>query len=207
MTQSTTMNKTEKGTGAAFLYEPKSYDALYGMSGFSEEMLSTHFKLYEGYVANTNALMGELAKGDAPEARRRFGWEFNGMRLHEHYFENLGGDGALSAKSPLHQGLSTQFGSFEAWKEDFAAAGAMRGVGWAVLYEDVRAGRFFNVWVEQHNANHLTGGRPILVLDAFEHAYMKDYGVDRKKYIQTFFMNVNWDAVLERAAGNASGAR
>jgi Fe-Mn family superoxide dismutase len=194
-------------------FEPKHYGNLYGMSGFSEGLLATHFQIYEGHVANTNSLLEEIAvltKEDRNpvasdgEARRRFGWEFNGMRLHEYYFENLGGDGSLNEESSLHRRLCGQFGRLESWKEDFASVAALRGVGWAVLYEDVRTGRLFDVWVDEHNVNLLAGGRPLVLLDAFEHAYMKDYGLDRKRYIHAFFANLNWDAVLARSGGKES---
>ena len=78
-------------------YMAKDYSNLIGMEGFSETMLRNHFTLYQGYVNNTNKLH-ELLKSKAKDAtnpeyaelKRRFGFEFNGMRLHEYYFENLG---------------------------------------------------------------------------------------------------------------------
>ncbi|MBV9080408.1 MAG: superoxide dismutase [Elusimicrobia bacterium] len=189
-------------------YEANNYEHLIGMPGFSEKLLKTHFKLYEGYVKNTNALVEECRhlvsedKAKTPvfaELKRRFGWEFNGMRLHEFYFDNLGGQQPLNDSSRLQGLLAANFGDYETWKADFTATGAMRGIGWAILYQDSVTGRLFNAWIDEHNTNHLAGGEPLLVLDVFEHAFMTDYGTDRASYINAFFKNINWDVVASRA--------
>jgi Fe-Mn family superoxide dismutase len=177
------------------------------MPGFSDKALQTHFKLYQGYVTNTNLLTDILAtlttegKNRTPlygEIKRRFGWEFDGMRLHELYFENLGGKGTLDASSPLYTKLVSDFGSYDKWKADFVATGAMRGIGWAVLYLDPLSGRLFNTWINEHDVGHLAGGKPILIMDVFEHAYMIDYLLDRAGYIEAFFNNINWETVHKR---------
>lgn len=123
-------------------YTAKDYSHLLGMPGFSDNLLQMHFKLYQGYVKNTNDLLSKL-KGMVDTSsyeygalKRRVGWEFDGMRLHELYFGNLGGKAALDKKSALYGALSNQFGSFEKWKKDFVATGSMRGIGWALLYYD-----------------------------------------------------------------------
>jgi len=189
-------------------YEAKDYSKLIGMKGFSETLLRNHFTLYQGYVTNTNKLAEALAemqkagKGATPEyaeLKRRFGWEFNGMRLHELYFENLGGNGQIDASAPLAKRLAESFGSLQNWESDFRAVGAMRGIGWAVLYQDDLAGRLFNQWVNEHDVGHLAGCRPLLIMDVFEHAFMLDYGLKRADYIQAFFQNLHWEAVEKRA--------
>ena len=191
----------------AAIYKAKEYSSLLGMPGFSDKALQTHFKLYQGYVTNTNLLYNTLSdlassgKNRSPqyaELKRRFGWEFDGMRLHEAYFENLGGKGTLDTSSPLYAQLVTDFGSYEEWKADFIATGAMRGIGWAVLYLDPQSGLLFNTWINEHDVGHLAGGKPILIMDVFEHAYMIDYLLDRAAYIEAFFKNINWDAVNQR---------
>ncbi|HEX4839178.1 MAG TPA: superoxide dismutase [Rhabdochlamydiaceae bacterium] len=192
---------------AAALYQAKDYSSLLGMEGFSDKALQIHFKLYQGYVSNTNLLyhtLSDLAaagKNRSPEyaeIKRRFGWEFDGMRLHEFYFENLGGKGSLDPSAPLYAQLVTDFGSYEKWKADFVATGALRGIGWAVLYFDPQAGHLFNTWINEHDLGHLAGGKPILVMDVFEHAYMIDYLLDRAAYIEAFFNNINWETVHKR---------
>jgi Fe-Mn family superoxide dismutase len=188
-------------------YAAKEYGKLAGMNGFSEALLKSHFALYQGYVTNTNKdweLLQELLKGgkattpEYAELKRRFGWEFNGMRLHELYFENLGGKGAMSKAGKLAKLLPGAYGSVEAWEKDFRATGAMRGIGWAVLYQDDTNGWLFNQWINEHDGGHPTGCRPILVMDVFEHAFMLDYGLKRADYIEAFFKNINWDAVESR---------
>jgi Fe-Mn family superoxide dismutase len=188
-------------------FEAKSYEHLIGMQGFSDKLLTNHFKLYQAYVKNTNTLSEELrglveqAKEKTPayaEQKRRFGWEWNGMRLHEYYFDNLGGKEPILSSKKLQGAIDENFGTFENWKKDFIATGAMRGIGWAILYQDNVSGRLFNAWIEEHNTNHLAGGQPLLVLDVFEHAFMLDYGTDKASYMNAFFGNIDWNAVAER---------
>ncbi|MCL6471993.1 MAG: Fe-Mn family superoxide dismutase [Firmicutes bacterium] len=189
------------------IYEAKDYSRLLGMEGFSDTLLNNHFTLYQGYVANTNKLLdmfskmlssGEVATPEFAELKRRFGWEFNGMRLHEYYFENLGGQGEIDRDGKLARKLAEDFGSYEAWEKEFRAIGAMRGIGWAVLYQDSATGKLINFWINEHDMGHPAGCRPILIMDVFEHAYMVDYGVKRPDYIDVFFKNINWQAVEKR---------
>lgn len=184
-------------------YTAKDYGKLLGMEGFSEALLNNHFTLYQGYVTNTNKLLELLEqmiqedKGATPafaEAKRRLGWEFNGMRLHEYYFENLGRSGPGEMGSNLKQKVVESFGSVESWQKDFRATGAMRGIGWAVLYQDPANGKLVNFWINEHDVSHPAGGIPILVMDVFEHAFMLDYGLKRADYIEAFFKNINWQA-------------
>jgi len=188
-------------------YTARDYGNLVGMEGFSETLLKNHFTLYQGYVTNTNRLLDSLAsmlkegKVGTPEyaeLKRRLGFEFNGMRLHEYYFENLGGKGAINKSGRLGKKLAEDFGSYEDWERDFKGTGTMRGIGWAILYQDTITGRLINQWINEHETGHLAGGIPILVLDVFEHAFMIDYGLKRADYIETFFKNINWDKVGTR---------
>jgi superoxide dismutase, Fe-Mn family len=184
-------------------YQANDYSKLLGMKGFSDTLLKNHFTLYQGYVTNTNKVIDTLiqmqkdGKSGTPEyaeLKRRFGWEFNGMRLHEYYFDNLGGRSGLDHYDPLGKQMQCDFGSYEAWEKDFKATGSMRGIGWAVLYQDNINRRFFNVWVNEHDVSHLAGCVPILIMDVFEHAFMLDYGLKRADYIEAFFQNINWTA-------------
>ncbi|MBN2100214.1 MAG: superoxide dismutase [Dehalococcoidia bacterium] len=188
-------------------YTAKDYGSLIGMKGFSETLLKNHFALYHGYVSNTNTFLevlnlmlqeGKTRTPEYAELKRRLGFEFNGMRLHEYYFENLGGKTALDNTSALAKKMAEAFGSHEGWLKDFESTGLMRGIGWAVLYQDVVTGNLFNQWINEHETGHLAGCKPILVMDVFEHAFMIDYGLKRADYIEAFFNNVNWDAVKTR---------
>jgi Fe-Mn family superoxide dismutase len=188
-------------------YAAKDYAQLIGMPGFGETLLKNHFTLYQGYVTNTNKLLdtldqmlkeGKTATPEFAELKRRLGWEFNGMRLHELYFENLGGKTPLDAGGKLAKKLAEWFGSVQAWETEFKATGAMRGIGWAVLYQDSASGRLINFWVNEHDVAHPAGCTPILIMDVFEHAFMLDYGLKRADYIEAFFKNIDWQAAESR---------
>ena len=188
-------------------YSAKDYGNLIGMEGFSETLLKNHFTLYQGYVTNTNKLADLLAamlkegKTGAPEyseLKRRMGFEFNGMRLHEYYFDNLGGKEPLDKSGNLAKKLADAFGSYDAWEKDFRATGAMRGIGWTILYQDNVTGWLFNQWINEHEVGHFAGCAPILVMDVFEHAFITDYGLKRADYIAAFFKNINWGVVEGR---------
>jgi Fe-Mn family superoxide dismutase len=188
-------------------YEAKDYSALIGMEGFSETLLKNHFTLYQGYVNNTNKLWdimtamlkeGKTGTPEYAELKRRFGFEFNGMRLHEYYFGNLGGKKPLDKAGDLAMKVAGAYGSYEGWEQDFKATGAMRGIGWVILYQDNTNGWLFNQWINEHEVGHPTGCAPILVMDVFEHAFMLDYGLKRADYINAFFQNIDWEVVAGR---------
>jgi Fe-Mn family superoxide dismutase len=120
------------------------------------------------------------------------------MKLHEYYFENLGNKGGLEKTGKLFKKISEEFGSFEAGEKEFRGVGAMRGIGWAILYEDPLTGRLINFWINEHDIGHPAGCNPILILDVFEHAFMIDYGLKRADYIEAFFKNVHWKMVEGR---------
>ncbi len=188
-------------------YAAQDFSALIGAKGFSDTLLKNHFTLYQGYVTNTNKVADALAqmlkdgKTGAPEyaeLKRRFGWEFNGMRLHELYFENLQGGGGNSKGGALAKKMEKDFGGVEAWEKDFRACGAMRGIGWVALYHDGAGDRLFNVWINEHDVAHPAGCRPLLIMDVFEHAYLTDYQLKRADYIDAFLAAVNWKVVEAR---------
>lgn len=189
-------------------YEAKTYPSQ-GFEGISQEQLEQHFKLYQGYVANTNKLNATLAQQltegkegtpDYNEQKRRFGFEYSGMRLHEYYFGNLKPQGSqLAAGSALRRQIEQDFGSYEAWERDFKATGLMRGIGWAVLYQDPMTKRLQNFWVSDHENGHPAGFLPILVMDVWEHAFTVDFKpTEKAKYIEAFFANIDWQAAEAR---------
>jgi superoxide dismutase, Fe-Mn family len=191
-------------------YEVKDFSHLLGTDGFSDQLLNNHFTLYKGYVANTNAIIERLTalggegKNKSPEyaeLKRRFGWEFNGMRLHEHYFGNMAkGSVKPDQNSTVLAKAAEDFGSFKEWEDDFRATGTMRGIGWTILYYDAPGRRLFNAWIDEHALGHPSGAAPILIMDVFEHAYMTDYGLKRADYIEAFFKAIDWGVVAGRFA-------
>jgi Fe-Mn family superoxide dismutase len=193
-------------------YTARTFD-LSDLNGISNETLAMHFKLYEGYVTNTNVLNQRIADliGDGQldptqsaafsELKRRFGFEYNGMVLHEYYFDNMQkqGTGDPFSNSAFLGAAEASFGSYETWKADFVNTGKMRGVGWAAVYQDPSNGAISNHWINLHETGNVAGYKPILIMDVWEHAFIKDYApVDRPKYIEAFFSNINWTTVNAR---------
>jgi Fe-Mn family superoxide dismutase len=202
--------------GTPMAYEAKVALKPANLQGISENQIAQHWKLYEGYVTQTNALRDELAalrkegKGGTlhyADRRRRFGFEYNGMVLHEYYFGNLkAGTPALAEASPLKKALAEQYGSFEAFQEDFLKTGASRSIGWAILYFDPATGTFDNHFVQLHEEGNVAGFVPVLVMDVWEHAYMVDFGAGgRPDYMKAFWANVNWAVAEKRFADAKEG--
>ncbi len=189
-------------------YQAKDYSRLLGTPGFSDQLLKNHFTLYQGYVNNTNKLADTLkamlreGKANTPEyaeLKRRFGWEWNGMRLHEYYFDNLvNGGKMLDKNSDLAKKVNEDFGGYAEWEKEFKATGVVRGIGWVVLYLDQSSNKLYNSWINEHDVGHLAGCKPLLVMDVFEHAFMIDYGLKRADYIEAFFKNIDWSVVASR---------
>lgn len=193
-------------------YVAKKFD-LSGLNGISDKTLQMHFKLYEGYVANTNTLNKKLAayvqNGQVDqdqyvqysELKRRLGFEYNGMVLHEYYFGNMkqGGGGNPDQNSAFAQAVTKSFGSFDNWRADFIGVGKMRGVGWAITYLDPTTGNVNNHWITLHEDGNVAGYKPLLVMDVWEHAFLLDYAPsERPKYIDAFFSNIDWNVVEQR---------
>lgn len=193
-------------------YEPKPYD-LHGLNGISDQTLAMHLKLYEGYVTETNNLMnrirdilidGKVDQEESPayaEFKRRLGFEYNGMLLHEYYFDSVtsGGSGEPSATSAFRGAAEESFGTYEMWKIDFFGVGKMRGVGWAVCYLNPYNGKLSNHWISLHEVGNVAGFTPVLVADVWEHAFMLDYQpCERGDYLDAFFENINWKAIEHR---------
>ena len=194
-------------------YKARQFD-LSGLKGISDETLEMHFKLYEGYVKETNKLTekisefisdGNVDQEEMPaysELTRRLGFEYNGMVLHEYYFDNLkkgGGTGDPAATTQFAKAAASTFGTYEIWKADFVGIGKMRGVGWAICNQNPANGRLSNHWITLHETGNIAGFNPILVMDVWEHAYLLDYKpAERPKYIEAFFSNIDWAAAEQR---------
>ncbi|HYM89613.1 MAG TPA: Fe-Mn family superoxide dismutase [Nitrospiraceae bacterium] len=193
-------------------YNVKPFE-LNGLNGISDRTLEMHIKLYEGYVKAANQLttqIGEMLKDgridheEMPaysELTRRLGFEYNGMVLHEYYFENLHKGRAKKPDqgSAFVKAAEDSFGTYDMWKLDFSSVGMLRGVGWAVCSLNPASGRLSNYWISLHEHGHMAGFIPILVMDVWEHAYLLDYKpAERASYIEAFFSNIDWKSVESR---------
>jgi len=198
-------------------YKARQFN-LSGLKGISDQTLEMHFKLYEGYVKETNNLTeritefikdGNVDQEEMPaysELTRRLGFEYNGMVLHEYYFDNLqsgSGTGDPTRTSQFVKAAEATFGNYDIWKADFVGIGKMRGVGWAICYQNPANGRLSNHWITLHETGNVAGFDPILVMDVWEHAFLLDYKpAERPKYIEAFFSNINWTTVDKRLKKN-----
>jgi Fe-Mn family superoxide dismutase len=176
------------------------------LKGISTKNIEEHLKLYAGYVKNTNLIfekVGELMADPEKntylvgELMRRVGFEFNGMRNHEKYFESLsGGPKELPADSALRKEMERQAGSIEAWLGGFKHLAMTRGVGWAVIYWDKDSEQLIPAWIDEQHVGQLNGLTWILGIDMWEHAYVYDYPTsEKKKYVEAFFANLNWEVI------------
>ena len=186
-------------------YQANNYQ-INGFTGLSEAILTNHFTLYQGYVTNTNKLSdllksyevdGKQTMPEYAEIKRRFGWEWNGMRLHELYFENITSE-TMTMPDKIKDLVVNEFGSVELWAESFKSSGLMRGIGWVILYYDEVEQKLFNQWINEHDVSHLAGLKPVLVMDVFEHAFMLDYGLKRADYVNFFMSHIDWNVVASR---------
>lgn len=196
-------------------YKEQHFDQLKGLDGISDDQIAEHLKLYAGYVKQVNTLNEQIAAAGKPsgkdpefaELTRRLGFEYNGMILHEYYFSNLrkAAEPAPPSGSGLVQALNESFGSVEEWKASFQAIGDMRGIGWVILFEDPATDRLSNHWITLHQDGVPAGFKPLLVMDVWEHAFMRDYkATDKAKYVEAFFRNVDWSCVERRLRDSAA---
>lgn len=188
-------------------FTPKEFN-IGKLEEISEKTIEEHLKLYKGYVTNANLVLNKIEeyKKDATtnayilsELHRRFAFEWGGIRNHEIYFSSLsGGPKELKEDSKLKNAIAQSGLDFEKWLEEFKAMALTRGIGWAMLYYDKETGKIFNTWVDEQHLGHLVGASPILALDMWEHSYYLDYTpAEKKKYIESFFANLNWEAIEE----------
>lgn len=179
--------------------KPMSFDPK-SIAGISEKVLVSHYENnYGGAVKRLNAIGAQLAELDFAKApnfvvnglKREELIATNSMILHEIYFDGLGGGG--SANGPLIEAIMSDFGSMERWRAEFSAMGKAEGggSGWVILSYSPRDKRLVNQWAADHTTT-LAGGRPVLVLDMYEHAYHMDYGAAAAKYVDVYMEAINW---------------
>jgi len=197
-------------------YKAQDFSQLKGLNGISDQQIEIHLGLYNGYVTNTNKLNEQIAdllskkQGGTPEfaeQTRRLGFEYNGMILHEYYFSNLTANAKPqpTAGGALEKALGQSFGDWETFRSNFVSVGSMRGVGWAILFQDPVTKALSTHWVTLHQDGNPAGFKPILIMDVWEHAFLIDYKpAERGKYIEAFFSNVNWDVVEQRLTSDAA---
>lgn len=180
------------------------------MEGISKATMDNHLGLYQGYVKHVNLIHDKITafshdiENNAyaiAEMQRRLGFEFCGMRNHEYYFSQFEGGFKTLPEGKLKDKIEYQWGSFEAWLAIFTQVAKVRGVGWAILYHDSHTDQLIQTWVDEQHIGQLVDVDIVLALDMWEHSYLKDYAsVEKGKYVDAFFKNINWEVVAGRLA-------
>lgn len=174
--------------------------------GISEKTIEEHLKLYAGYVKHSNLVMEKITEMSVDleknayainEIRRRFGFEYNGMRNHEVYFDSLSdGPSVLTPDSELEKSITYLWGSYDKWLAEFKSIAMTRGIGWAILYLDRKEHRLINDWIDEQHMGQLQDCTVVLALDMWEHSFVADYQPSGKKqYVEDFFTNLNWNKI------------
>jgi Fe-Mn family superoxide dismutase len=186
-------------------YEVRAFD-LSGVQGLSKKAIDLHLGLYKGYVENLNKLIEQAPKGGSPLVmdgyNRRFAYEYNGVKLHELFFEQLASKRRQPlADSDFADALKEDFGDFNGWKGKIEALGATRGIGWVMTLRERGTSRLHNFWVDLHHMNMPADSHIVFVLDLWEHAYMLDFTPAQKAdYVKIVLENVDWAIVEKRFA-------
>lgn len=166
------------------------------ITGVSKKTIDEHLKLYAGYVKHANLIQEKITeyKADAEknayvlgELNRRFSFEFNGMRNHEYYFEQLEGGQKTVMDTALNKQMEKDFGSVKEWFDSFVALAMTRGIGWAVLWYDQSSKKLIQNWVDEQHLGQLNGLKFIYGIDMWEHSYLMDYTpAEKRKYIDAY---------------------
>jgi len=173
------------------------------LDGISRETVEAHYKLYQGYVAKRNEILGKLAEVDLSAGNQVYSevralkvdlsFAIGGVKNHEVYFEHLGGEGG-DPTGLIGDLIKRDFGGVAEWRADLKATG-MGGRGWAWTAYDWDEGRLFNYLGDAQNTFPIWNATPLVALDVYEHAYFLDYQTDRASYIDAFFNNLDWATV------------
>lgn len=193
-------------------YTPKTF-SIPQLQGISETTIAEHIKLYEGYVKHVNLIQTHLAefktKGEENvyeigELNRRFAFEFNGMKNHEYYFEQLEAAAKeLNPESSFGKQVIAQWGTLENFLSDIKIVAKTRGIGWAIVWKDRATGDLVLNWIDEQHLGQLNSCDFIFGIDMWEHSYVADYLPSGKgKYIEDYIANVNWEVVEKRFENN-----
>jgi Fe-Mn family superoxide dismutase len=183
------------------MFEAKTFNVP-EIPGISQKSIDEHMKLYQGYVKHANLIQDKIKELSSDreknayvlgELSRRFAFEFDGMRNHEYYFEQIeGGHKELSMDAPLNVQIARDFGSVEEWFKSFMQLAMTRGIGWAVLWYDPVSKHLVQNWVDEQHLGHLNGLKFIYGIDMWEHSYLFDYTPgDKKKYVEAYTQATN----------------
>lgn len=198
------------------------------LDGISKETMEDHFKLYEGYAKKANECRGILKGFDYAEIEGNqvysplravsvdYTFALLGFKNHDLYFGHLGGSGG-GPDGRFAELLDAEYPGGVAMWEQAVRRAASAARGWVMVGYDLNDGSIFNYIMDTQNLWAVYNMCPVLALDVYEHAYVRDYGATpdgRKQYVEAFFRNLDWDHVnrqltqaeAARAGASRSGA-
>lgn len=184
-------------------YTPREFSSV-NIPALKQEQIATHLGLYQGYVANLNTLLETISGTNdikiKSELRRRIGFEWNGMRSHELYFEAVSGTPTQPTDNTLNTLIQKIFGSFKACCEEIQTlALSARGPGWVLLGYDVQTNTLLSVWIADHEIGMPITIIPLVCIDMWEHAYFYEgVGVEKKAYVDSYIESIDWSVVEKR---------
>jgi Fe-Mn family superoxide dismutase len=177
------------------------------VQGLSKKAIDLHLSLYKGYVENFNKLIEQMPQSAAAASplevdgyARRFAFEYNGVVLHELFFESLAGQRRpLSEDGAFAQALGADFGDFEGWKKSVGTLAKTRGVGWVLTVRNRSSQRLHNCWIDLHQLSVPANSDVLFTLDLWEHAFMLDFTpAQRADYTKTILDNIDWSVIEAR---------
>ncbi len=190
-----------------YQFETKDFSRLIGIKGLSNKLLEQHFELYRGYVRQTNAMSTQLLASleqkpfsplEYSSLKKSFAFEYNGMKLHELFFENLSKNKISMNSGMFLKQVLQDYSSLDNWFKELTQTAMTRGIGWVVCYLDTNQNQLISTWIESHDKGPLLEAHPLVVIDLWEHAYITDYGINRVDYMKTILASLDWNVIEER---------
>jgi len=165
-----------------------------------------HDKHHAGYVKGANETIEKLDQARDKEDFTRLGalekalaFHLSGHVLHSLFWQNLTPKGGGRPDGPLGEALKRDFGDFEKFKRQLTeTASSIMGSGWAALVWEPLGGRLLTTQIYDHQSNLSQGGIPILVLDAWEHAFYLQYQNRKTEFFEAVWNLWDWEDVAER---------
>jgi Fe-Mn family superoxide dismutase len=159
-----------------------------------------HDKHHRAYVTGANTALDALAEARARDdfsrtaaLERSLAFNVSGHVLHSLFWQNLAPRAGGEPTGALADQIARDFGSFARFRAELnSAAATIMGSGWAALTWDPLSKRLLTAQIHDHQNEITQGGVPILVLDAWEHAYYLQYGPEKKTYFDAIWNVWNW---------------
>jgi Fe-Mn family superoxide dismutase len=191
----------------SYVHEPKQFKQV--TEFISQKAKNAHVELYKGYIESLNKISSELDTADRSGVNSRHSqfkslkidetYNLNAVWLHELYFSNcFDPNSEIAMDSMSFIRLQRDFGTFDDWQRDFMACALAAGNGWAVTGYHTFLRRYVNTVVNDHSSNVMLGLYPVVVVDMWEHAYTRDYAVDKKSYLVSQLRELNWTVIEDR---------